>query len=101
MRRRLTSIAALALVTGCGGLGVPDFPTVDNGISPASAMVREGETVQFVFVDHGITVTDAVWILHWGSIGSSGKYTAPNASGSYEVSAAFGHKSGTAIVLVG
>ena len=88
---RCASAALLLLTIACGGnkSAPPPPPVVAGSVTPATANLLQGATQQFA-----ATVTNAAniavsWSVQEGSAGgtvdATGKYTAPNAAGTFHV----------------
>jgi hypothetical protein len=104
----LSAILLSLLSWGCGGVTrapAPSAPAVVVTVSPPSATVAPGQTVQFTATVTGASNTGVTWsVSGGGTISSSGLYTAPASPDSATVratsTAAPGH-SGSATVAVG
>jgi hypothetical protein len=77
-------VAALAGACGGGGGNAPDVVVT---ISPTTANVPAGQTVQFTATVSGSDNTKINWSASGGNISSSGLYTAPALGGGYTVRA--------------
>jgi hypothetical protein len=69
----------------CGGGG--DAPDVVVTISPTSASIKSGETVQFTATVSGSSNTKINWSASGGAVTSDGVFTAPALGGGYTVRA--------------
>lgn len=83
-------MAALVIgLAGCGGGGSSGggSPGITVDISPKTASVGQGSTLQFNATVGGTTNTGVIWSVEGGagSISSGGLYTAPAAPGTYSV----------------
>lgn len=109
-RPRRTSLApALALVAlaasvlACGGPSGGAAGTASISLSPTTASVAGGGTVQFTATVTGNANTDVQWDATSGTISATGLYTAPTIGGGYVIratSVADPTASATALVTV-
>jgi hypothetical protein len=76
----------LAAVGACGG-GGDNAPDVVVTISPTTANVAAGQTVQFTATVSGSDNTKINWSASGGNVSSGGLYTAPALGGGYTVRA--------------
>src|SRR5215468_8236514 len=79
----LAPLVAAALVA-CGGSNAPDVVVT---ISPTTASVAAGQTVQFTATVSGSGNTKINWSASGGNVSSSGLFTAPALGGGYTVRA--------------
>jgi arylsulfate sulfotransferase len=79
-------LAIIEYVSGCNSSSFGDPPQVVPVISPSSAVLLPGQTVQFSVVANGAPVAGPIWLINnvqggsaaTGTITSSGLYTAPS-----------------------
>lgn len=101
-----SGLSDTAGVTITDGAQPPTAPVSKVVLTPASASVKSGGSVSFSAegkaADGSSIAIDAEFSASGGSIGSSGKYTAPSGTGSYRVVAkdAASGKADTSIVSV-
>ncbi len=77
---------SMAFFSGCNAASVSDAPVAI--ITPSSAVLLPGQTLQFNATENGATLADAIWLVNGvgggatatGTITSSGLYTAPTGS---------------------
>ena len=85
----ILTLAALAVLCGCGGGGTSavgaQAPTLS--IYPAAPQLAPGDTVQFTAALKAPTVAWAVAEPGGGTIDADGRYTAPETEGTYTVTA--------------
>ncbi len=93
MRRALGSwwwVAFLLLIWGCAGAtSVSTTPPQSLRISPSTASVRIGESLDFTAFAVGGEGVTIEWSASAGTITSGGRYTAPTTPGNYTVRAQF------------
>ena len=105
------SLGLLFLPTGCGNPSTSAAPAASSSVSvvinPPTATVPEGGSLSFLATVNGVADTSVTWSVQggatWGSITSSGVYTAPNTLGTYSVvatSVADARASASAVVTI-
>lgn len=83
---RWVLVPLLATAASCGG-GGGDAPDVVVMISPPTASVSAGQTVQFMATVSGSSNTKINWSASGGTVTSGGLFTAPDLGGGYTVRA--------------
>lgn len=89
-----------------GTVTVGNIPAATFSVTPATATIAAGATVNLTATINGVVTTDVVWNLietAGGTVSSSGVYTAPSTAGTYHVQAfskTDANKSNTATITV-
>lgn len=102
-----TGLAAVLIITSCGSSSAPGSPPPNTAIrvNPAAATLYRGESQQFTALVSGQSNKSVTWSVPFGTIDSTGFYTAPLNGGGGDVlvtatSQAAPGQSGTATVTL-